>query len=315
MAHILHQCCLASVLLVTLIGNTSGFVPPFSQTRVSSCHSRVEVASFHKPLIVRNANNINPTEDDDQPNPTSNVDPLTRMSTTSNDDEDKEDSNSAIAGIAGVSGLAAAGGATVASTVVTTAGGVCAGGACVAGAGAVAAAGGSTAAAATAAGTTTAAVAGGGVLAGMKAMLLGGAIAAGVTLNGLSGGTTATTLEDMVRVSTPLESFLAEGGNNHRPTVMEFYGNRCPRCHDAASRLFAVEESAMKKDGFNWIMVNTDDPRMQPLWKAYRVDELPHFEFLDSEGREVAYEFGTVDTHRIQDRIAQAAATTVVQES
>jgi thiol-disulfide isomerase/thioredoxin len=113
----------------------------------------------------------------------------------------------------------------------------------------------------------------------------------------------APTLESMVAASTPLEIAIGSG----RPTVMEFYGNACPHCHDAARQLRSVEETAIRSLGFNWVMINTDDPSLAPVWNMYHVDELPHFEFFNARGDEVGFEVGQVQVQRIEDRLKQAA--------
>lgn len=200
-------------------------------------------------------------------------------------------SSSKLATAIGLGGLA--GGASVASTVATTAGGVCAGGACAAGAGALAAGG--------TGGAAAAAAAGGGVLAGAKVWLVGAGLVASGALSTMLG---VPTLETMVQEATPLESAIGSG----KPTVIEFYGRNCPHCREMARDLAQVERRAVHDDGFNWVMVDTDDMRMEPIWRIYRVDELPHFEFFNAKGDEVGWEAGVVPVPRIEERLTQAAA-------
>ena len=198
-----------------------------------------------------------------------------------------------LAAAIGLSGLA--GGATVvssAATIATAAGGVCAGGACVAGAGALAGASG---------GAAAAVATGGGLLAGAKAMLVGGTLLATAMVSGITG---APTLDSMVRASTPLNVAIGSG----RPTVMEFYGGACPHCRSAAKDLRPVEDAAIRDKGVNWVMINTDDPGMAPVWNMYHVDGIPHFEFFDAAGNEVGFEVGDVGAQTIERRIAQALA-------
>lgn len=216
-----------------------------------------------------------------------------RICLSTGSDKSKPGDDAKIAAAIGLSGLA--GSATVASTattLATAAGGACAGGACAAGAGALA--GGSGGAAAMAA-------TGGGLLAGAKGMLFAGMLFASAALNTAMG---TPTLETMVRVSTPLEAAIGNG----RPTVMEFYGNACPHCRSAAKELSAVEERAVRDKGINWVMINTDDPSMAPVWNMYHVDEIPHFEFFDAAGDEVGFEIGAVDAQTIERRMAEAVA-------
>lgn len=207
--------------------------------------------------------------------------------------DEKAGDDAKVAAAIGLSGLA--GGATIASTattIATTAGGVCAGGACAVGAGAVASGGG---------GAVAAAATGGGLLAGAKGILVAGALLASAAFNSVTG---TPTLESMVSASTPLQVALGNG----RPTVMEFYGNACPHCRSAAKELSAVEAAAVRDDGVNWVMINTDDPGMAPVWQMYHVDEIPHFEFFDAAGDEVGFEIGEVDAQTVRQRIAEAAA-------
>ncbi|MGD1866519.1 MAG: thioredoxin family protein [Phormidesmis sp.] len=90
----------------------------------------------------------------------------------------------------------------------------------------------------------------------------------------------AASLSDMAEQSVPLEAAMANG----KPTLIEFYANWCTSCQAMAPDIQTLEESYANK--VNFVMLNVDNTKWLPEMLNYRVDGIPHFEFISAEGNE-----------------------------
>jgi thiol-disulfide isomerase/thioredoxin len=103
---------------------------------------------------------------------------------------------------------------------------------------------------------------------------------------GLRTGTDIGSLEAMAEAATPLEVAL---GNN-KPTLMEFYANWCTSCQAMASDMGDLKQEY--DDRVNFVMLNVDNTKWLPEMLHYRVEGIPHFVFLDSQGEAIASTIG-----------------------
>jgi thiol:disulfide interchange protein len=92
-----------------------------------------------------------------------------------------------------------------------------------------------------------------------------------------------------IRTSSVNLSTLAESGvplevarSNHKPTLLEFYADWCTTCKMMAPMLADLKENF--SDQINFVMLNVDNPKWLPELTQFRVNGIPHFVFLDSEG-------------------------------
>lgn len=103
---------------------------------------------------------------------------------------------------------------------------------------------------------------------------------------GLRGQTQFASLDNLVADSVPLDEALGNG----QPTLLEFYADWCVSCQTMAPGLGDLHEQY--GDRVNFAMLNVDNDKWLPELLAYRVDGIPHFVYLDSQGQPVAQAIG-----------------------
>lgn len=114
-----------------------------------------------------------------------------------------------------------------------------------------------------------------------------GAIALSIALFfGLQTENASSTLEAQAQNSTPLEVAIA----NNKPTLIEFYANWCTSCQAMAKDLGELKQQYDPQ--VNFVMLNVDNPKWIPEILQYRVDGIPHFVYLDSNGESKAQTIG-----------------------
>lgn len=118
---------------------------------------------------------------------------------------------------------------------------------------------------------------------------------------GLRTQTHTVSLNSLAEVSTPLETALANG----KPTLMEFYANWCTSCQAMAEDISQLEEKYA--DQVNFVMLNVDNSKWLPEILHYRVDGIPHFIFLGSDGEEIASAIGQQPRTVMEDNLLALA--------
>lgn len=103
---------------------------------------------------------------------------------------------------------------------------------------------------------------------------------------GLRTETGSTSLSAMAEESVPLEVALSNG----KPTLMEFYANWCTTCQAMAGDVEALKQQY--GDRVNFVMLNVDNTKWLPEILHYRVDGIPHFVYLQSNGEALAEAIG-----------------------
>lgn len=113
------------------------------------------------------------------------------------------------------------------------------------------------------------------------------AIALSVALYlGLQTQNNSVSLTSIDEESTPLEVALSNG----KPSLMEFYANWCTVCQAMAPDIELLKQQY--GDSVNFVMLNVDNTKWLPEILKYRVDGIPHFVFLNSQGEAVAQTIG-----------------------
>ncbi|MEM8832205.1 MAG: thioredoxin domain-containing protein, partial [Cyanobacteria bacterium P01_G01_bin.19] len=103
---------------------------------------------------------------------------------------------------------------------------------------------------------------------------------------GLKSESNPLSLEAQVKQSTSLEVAFS----NSKPTLTEFYADWCTSCQAMAGDLGEIKQAY--GDRVNFVMLNVDNTKWLPEMLRYRVDGIPHFVFMDSEGNAIAESIG-----------------------
>jgi thiol:disulfide interchange protein len=96
----------------------------------------------------------------------------------------------------------------------------------------------------------------------------------------------SSSLASQAKQATALEVAL----NNNRPTLTEFYADWCNSCQAMAGDLAQIKKSY--GDRINFVMLNVDNTKWLPEMMRYRVDGIPHFLFMNTQGEAIAQAIG-----------------------
>lgn len=96
----------------------------------------------------------------------------------------------------------------------------------------------------------------------------------------------APTLAQLAETGVPLDQALANG----RPTLVEFYTDQCTVCQAMAPTVAQLKERYGKR--VNFVILNANNPRWLPELVQYKVEGVPHYAFLNSEGRRLGEAIG-----------------------
>ncbi|GIL76096.1 hypothetical protein Vretimale_5724 [Volvox reticuliferus] len=131
-----------------------------------------------------------------------------------------------------------------------------------------------------------------------------GAVAAAVLLFALPrlGGGSPPTLATLEQMSTPLDTALANG----RPTLVEFYANRCEVCRELVPDEYELERQYQGK--VNFVMLNIENSKWAPEAVEFGVRGIPHFVFFDKMGEPLAAAVGRVPRQVLEGNLEALAS-------
>jgi thiol-disulfide isomerase/thioredoxin len=97
---------------------------------------------------------------------------------------------------------------------------------------------------------------------------------------GIQTRSPAASLAEMAEASVPIKVAMA----NDKPTLIEFYANWCTSCQAMAADIQQLKDQYANR--VNFVMLNVDNSKWLPEMLNYRVDGIPHFEFLSADSLE-----------------------------
>jgi thiol-disulfide isomerase/thioredoxin len=90
----------------------------------------------------------------------------------------------------------------------------------------------------------------------------------------------------LAKAAVPLDVALSNG----KPTLIEFYANWCTSCQAMAKDMQSLKGTY--GDRVNFVMLNVDNTKWLPEILTYRVDGIPHFVFMGTDGKAQAEAIG-----------------------
>jgi thiol-disulfide isomerase/thioredoxin len=114
---------------------------------------------------------------------------------------------------------------------------------------------------------------------------------------GFRAQTTSVSLTQLDEQSTPLEVAIKNG----KPSLIEFYANWCAVCQKMAPDIAELEKQYTGQ--LNFVMLNVDNSKWLPEMLDYRVDGIPHFVFLGSDGKSVAQSIGDIPRNIMESNL------------
>jgi thiol:disulfide interchange protein len=103
---------------------------------------------------------------------------------------------------------------------------------------------------------------------------------------GFQTESSSSSLASQAKQATALEVAL----NNNKPTLTEFYADWCNSCQAMAGNLAQIKEKY--SDRVNFVMLNVDNTKWLPEMMRYRVDGIPHFLFMNTQGEAISQAIG-----------------------
>lgn len=107
----------------------------------------------------------------------------------------------------------------------------------------------------------------------------------------------SASLSKMASEATPFNVATSNG----KPTLLEFYANWCTTCQSMVPQMAALQKQYAEP--LNFVMLNVDNTKWLPEITYYRVDGIPHFVFLDRQGKAIAQTIGEQPSSIMEENI------------
>lgn len=85
---------------------------------------------------------------------------------------------------------------------------------------------------------------------------------------------------------------LSAAKKSGKPVILVFSAAWCPPCQAMKSEVYPSSVVKPFHDKFVWAYLDVDDERNESIANKYGVNGIPHYEFLNAEGREIDKQIG-----------------------
>ena len=126
---------------------------------------------------------------------------------------------------------------------------------------------------------------------------------------GNTSGNNSLSLEAQAKEAIDLETALTDG----KPSLVEFYADWCTSCQTMAPDLATLKKQYSQSVDF--VMLNVDNSKWLPDVLRYRVDGIPHFVFLDSQGQAIAQSIGEQPLGVMEENLAALVSNLPIPHS
>lgn len=99
-----------------------------------------------------------------------------------------------------------------------------------------------------------------------------------LSFNSPSSLTGLVELKQLAKQTLPYQTAL----KNQKPTLIEFYADWCTTCQAMAPTIKVLHDSQASQ--INFVMLNIDDPQWSEQIQQYKVNGVPQFTLLSSQG-------------------------------
>jgi thiol:disulfide interchange protein len=92
--------------------------------------------------------------------------------------------------------------------------------------------------------------------------------------------------------SSKLSDALAKAQAENKPVVAVFSAVWCPPCQMMKKQVYPSAEVKEYHDKFVWVYIDTDEKSNAADGKKFKVEGIPHIEFLSKEGKSLDQQVG-----------------------
>lgn len=97
---------------------------------------------------------------------------------------------------------------------------------------------------------------------------------------------------------------LSAAKKSGKPVIMVFSAAWCGPCQAMKKDVYPSEAVKAFHDKFVWAYLDIDDERNERVSKKYKIDGIPHIEFLDAEGNEIDKQVGSSSPEEFAKKLA-----------
>ncbi len=98
--------------------------------------------------------------------------------------------------------------------------------------------------------------------------------------------------EGSPKFGTDYKAALEQAKKEHKPVVLVFSAAWCGPCQSMKKTVYPSKEVTPLQDKFVWAYLDVDEEANAAAATKYKVEGIPHIQFLNAEGKEVTSQVG-----------------------